>query len=266
MTERERHPDCLVPCIICGEPIEHVDRAPQPHVNQPYRGTAFSSHGHYGSTAFDPIGEGLVIEVNFCDPCLVEAAEKQRVLVTQTARGVHFNGANVGWQRVRDHPYTHWGHKTQPPTGRYELSDDQALGLEPIPDDIELAIPLHNLKSEALAKDNQVPQVAIDNAVAVVVQPADDQDNRALRLTGCEQVDEGEALLTFFYIHPDQDGRATPSYPIRLGVPFVEREWSAAEAWLADNTDIEAGEWEEVDPRIPNRDQPAWGFMVKEAT
>lgn len=48
-------------------------------VNQPYGGTTFTSHGHYGSTVFDPLAESVFLEINVCDECLVESAS-ERVL------------------------------------------------------------------------------------------------------------------------------------------------------------------------------------------
>jgi len=58
-----------IPCIICGKKLENVFATAK---NQPYGATAFQSHGHYGSTAFDPM-DGTYIEINICDPCLLQA-------------------------------------------------------------------------------------------------------------------------------------------------------------------------------------------------
>jgi hypothetical protein len=45
--------------------------------NQPYKGTTFFSRGHYGSTVFDPPPSSPVrLELNICDPCLEERAER----------------------------------------------------------------------------------------------------------------------------------------------------------------------------------------------
>lgn len=63
-------------CIVCGEQPE--DSGLQEGINQPHAATAFTSHGHYGSTAFDPM-DGSFIEVNVCDPCLVAAAADGKV-------------------------------------------------------------------------------------------------------------------------------------------------------------------------------------------
>lgn len=56
-----------LPCIVCG--FQPEAESPVEGINQPYAATAFTSHGHYGSTAFDPMN-GTFIEINVCDPCL----------------------------------------------------------------------------------------------------------------------------------------------------------------------------------------------------
>lgn len=66
-------------CIACGRELEDAVE-PVPGVNQPHKGTAFASHGHYGSTAFDPM-DGHSLEINICDPCLLVSAKKNRVLI-----------------------------------------------------------------------------------------------------------------------------------------------------------------------------------------
>lgn len=42
---------------------------------QPIEGTAFLTHGHYGSTYFDPM-DGSKIEIVICDKCLIENEDK----------------------------------------------------------------------------------------------------------------------------------------------------------------------------------------------
>lgn len=69
----------MPPCFICGKPLESVFPEPCEGIyNQPYQATVFHSHGHYGSTVFDPIRNGKYIEINICDTCLVKG--KDRVL------------------------------------------------------------------------------------------------------------------------------------------------------------------------------------------
>lgn len=61
--------DPTLPCLVCGKTLSSV--LPNPDINQPNDGTAFSTSGHFGSTVFDP-ANGTLLEVNVCDPCLVE--------------------------------------------------------------------------------------------------------------------------------------------------------------------------------------------------
>jgi hypothetical protein len=65
-----------VPCICCGKKLEADD----PRDNQPRKGLAFQSHGHWPSTLFDPM-DGTYLEVNICDGCLLEKAKDGLVLV-----------------------------------------------------------------------------------------------------------------------------------------------------------------------------------------
>jgi hypothetical protein len=65
--------DKTLPCIICNRELENV--VPASEGNQPYGGTAFFTHGHYGSTYFDPV-DGTALEINLCDDCL-RIADKQ---------------------------------------------------------------------------------------------------------------------------------------------------------------------------------------------
>ena len=57
-------------CVRCDGSMENVNTAG----NQPMGGLAFVSHGHYGSTVFDPMN-GDYLELNICDACLESAAE-----------------------------------------------------------------------------------------------------------------------------------------------------------------------------------------------
>ncbi len=81
------------PCIICGKELPNVEMDCE---NQPYGGTAFSSGGHYGSTAFDPMN-GSSLEINFCDLCLVKAGKDGKVLWTRRAKALMHDGSIIGW-------------------------------------------------------------------------------------------------------------------------------------------------------------------------
>lgn len=69
-----------LPCIVCGRENEKA-MGEQSSVNQPYNATAFRTHGHYGSTVFDPMWEPEDLSITICDPCLLAAAEQGNVLL-----------------------------------------------------------------------------------------------------------------------------------------------------------------------------------------
>ena len=66
-------------CIVCDyQPVEAMNNT----TNHPYKATAFTSRGHYGSTFFDPM-DGSYIEINVCDECLVKAQAKGQIYVSK---------------------------------------------------------------------------------------------------------------------------------------------------------------------------------------
>jgi hypothetical protein len=77
-----RHAEFIapLPCIVCGKELEPSDAEGD---NQPHGGTVFETHGHYGSTVFDPMWTPKYLEVTFCDECLVERGGQGRVLLFQ---------------------------------------------------------------------------------------------------------------------------------------------------------------------------------------
>lgn len=83
-----------LPCIACGRSLCNVE---PDLTNQPYCGTSFESHGHYGSTAYDPM-DGHYLEINVCDLCLVLNAD--RVLEGRDFRPVIENGVQVGTEEL----------------------------------------------------------------------------------------------------------------------------------------------------------------------
>lgn len=66
-------------CIVCKKVLENTGPSPCEE-NQPSGGTSFQSRGHYGSAAFDPM-DGTYLEINICDPCLVQAGTDGNVLI-----------------------------------------------------------------------------------------------------------------------------------------------------------------------------------------
>lgn len=73
MTEEVRSMP-LSPCFKCGKTLEPVDDMIP---DQPYAGTLFVAHGHYGSTAWDPPAtSSRYLEVILCDECLRVHADR----------------------------------------------------------------------------------------------------------------------------------------------------------------------------------------------
>lgn len=95
-----------LPCVRCDKPLQNVEPDYTP-ANQPYEGTAFVSHGHYGSTIFDPM-DGTYIELNVCDECLKGLQGTGKVLHRREAKPVLYDGCLVGWARTPNREYTVW--------------------------------------------------------------------------------------------------------------------------------------------------------------
>lgn len=88
-----------LPCIICDSVLESA--IPQPpkdaptseifkyRVNQPYKGTAFESYGHYGSTVFDPMSK-IYLQINICDSCLIERKSKIILCTPTTTHNIDY--------------------------------------------------------------------------------------------------------------------------------------------------------------------------------
>lgn len=69
----------ILPCFKCGKHLESAFPPEHTDNNQPYAGTTFVSHGHYGSTVFDEMSDSY-LELNLCDDCLrANASEVLRV-------------------------------------------------------------------------------------------------------------------------------------------------------------------------------------------
>lgn len=76
MSERENE-NLALPCIVCGRELRNVWGSidGEEFNNQPSGGLAFSTHGHYGSTVFDPGHAYVRMEISVCDACIQESAE-----------------------------------------------------------------------------------------------------------------------------------------------------------------------------------------------
>jgi len=70
----------LLNCFKCDKELEPAFSDNPFKENQPFGGTVFTTHGHYGSTVFDPAGweSSRFLELTICDECLV--ANKEQVL------------------------------------------------------------------------------------------------------------------------------------------------------------------------------------------
>ena len=63
--------DQTLPCLVCRKPLANACPGVE---NQPRGGLEFTTSGHYGSTAFDPMN-GEQLTINICDDCLCEASK-----------------------------------------------------------------------------------------------------------------------------------------------------------------------------------------------
>lgn len=69
----------ILNCFRCDKELEPALKDNKFKENQPYAGTTFISHGHYGSTVFDPSWDSRTfLEINLCDECLVK--NKKQIL------------------------------------------------------------------------------------------------------------------------------------------------------------------------------------------
>ena len=120
----------IAPCVVCGAALDGVGAyvfGSEPDFNQPEGGTGFVTHGHYGSTVFDPMN-GNTLSISICDDCLTTAGEQGRVLLGRDYKPVV--------SRMQKHP-ERVGHAecrrsltTWDPKAKVE-HDDEALEIEP---------------------------------------------------------------------------------------------------------------------------------------
>lgn len=131
-----------LPCIACGQQLKNIDDTAG---NQPYNGTAFETHGHYGSTIFDPM-DGHYLEINVCDACL--ALHRDRVMIGRDRRPVMEDGAVAGWEKVRWRlvPWT-------PEKREIDYALEVALKERGVDDDEELREAAEQEQSAAPAED-----------------------------------------------------------------------------------------------------------------
>ena len=105
-----------LPCIVCGARLSNAFPSSD---NQPSDATAFSSHGHYGSTFFDSL-DGQQIEINVCDPCLSKNTD--RIGWRRAKRSIECEGVPVGFEYL-DRPLV-------PYTGQDEYEEPVTVEVE----------------------------------------------------------------------------------------------------------------------------------------
>lgn len=66
---------CIIGCFICDKELENFAESD----NHPLNGTEFITHGHYGSSVFDPM-DGTSLAINICDKCLKAGIKKGRAI------------------------------------------------------------------------------------------------------------------------------------------------------------------------------------------
>lgn len=63
-------------CIKCEKSLDHAFgdinglKIENSRDIQPYNGLHFFTYGHYGSTIFDPMGTGEILNIIVCDKCV----------------------------------------------------------------------------------------------------------------------------------------------------------------------------------------------------
>lgn len=70
-----------LPCAVCCQPLERVGGEP----NVPYDANIFATHGHYGSTSFDPVFGGEHLALHICTGCLTTMRENATIHRVLTA-------------------------------------------------------------------------------------------------------------------------------------------------------------------------------------
>lgn len=64
-----------LPCAVCRKLLERIDGDP----DVPYDANIFTTHGHHGSTAFDPVFGGEHLELHICTDCMMTMRENAAI-------------------------------------------------------------------------------------------------------------------------------------------------------------------------------------------
>jgi hypothetical protein len=91
-TEESRMSRNALPCIVCNAAVENIDDS---FANSPHAATTFETHGHYGSTIFDPMN-GSFLVLNVCDKCIERLATEDKILLGQDRKRVVVDNPKVG--------------------------------------------------------------------------------------------------------------------------------------------------------------------------
>jgi hypothetical protein len=71
-----------IPCIVCDKELDNLEYTTRGNGTKvevhPMDGLHFRTHGHYGSTIFDPMGTGEYLDVAICDVCIMKNLDKVR--------------------------------------------------------------------------------------------------------------------------------------------------------------------------------------------
>lgn len=126
-------PQLALPCLKCGRELVNV--FPNEVENQPADGVAATTSGNYGSTVYDSLS-GNFLEFNLCDPCLVEAGERGRVITARRAIPVVYEDVGVvGSSEIPEPVFVTWTEGLAEDNSPINLWDDE---LDDLPKGIQL--------------------------------------------------------------------------------------------------------------------------------
>lgn len=126
-------PQLALPCLKCGRELVNV--FPNEVENQPNDGVVATTSGNYGSTVYDSFS-GNFLEFNLCDPCLVEAGERGRIITARrTVPVVYENIGIVGSSEIPEPVYVTWHQGLPEDDSQINLWEDE---LDDLPKSIKL--------------------------------------------------------------------------------------------------------------------------------
>lgn len=123
------------PCIICGIKLY---RENEDYIAQPRNGVVCSTHGNYGSTAYDPL-DGTSLVFNICDPCLRMTRdnkmlfERRHALPVKVQDRSEYRASIWGWKKF-DGDFVLWTNEydeTDPPFETLTLAQVREVASDP---------------------------------------------------------------------------------------------------------------------------------------